>query len=760
MPARRDPRLAPGLGQLCASAALAAGLLFVLELYFGRLLLPRLGGSAGVWTTCLCFFQAALLAGYLLAHGVQRLGPRGQGAAFLGALGLGGLLLPIGLPDGWAPDPAQPALGLLWALTRYLGLPFLALAAASPLLQSVASRRGGSAQRVLAASNAGSLAGLLLYPLVLEPLFDLEAQAWGWAVAYGLLCWVCLFAWRAGHGGEAAEEAEVSEPPPAEAPPASDPAAGTSAEGDASPGDGGEEEARKPSWLAWCVLAAVPAALLYAITTTLSTFFPPLPLLWVLPLALYLGGMSLAFARSRERAPSALLGALLPLSAATLLVSSYLLPALGRRPTWLLLALGGHLLGFGLLAYGLHRQLARSGPEPGAAPGVVTRYNLAIACGGLVGGLAAGVGAPLVLQGPVEYPLLLALSLCLLPVGRGGRSRLFAAALTLPILLAGLRPSALAQTWPGLLAAGALVLVSGRAFAWSRLRVGATLLLVVGVAACRPGPAELRSARSLHGIHRVVSQDGFHHYLSSGVVHGRQSVDEAGRDQPRAYFAPEAPLGQAIGAWSQGHPGASVGAIGLGVGGVLPYARAGQRWRFWELDPVVISIARDPALFSYVALARERGVEVDLVLGDGRLGLASEAGPRHDLLILDAFWGDAVPIHLLTREAFDLYAERLDPEGVFVLNISTRYLDLTPLVAAEAARLGWVGLQRRESELDAAAREAGRSPSHAVILARSEERLRALVGAGWEPLPPPAARPWRDERASLVEVLGLLRSGR
>jgi hypothetical protein len=741
-----------GLRKLSASAALAAGLLFVLELYFGRLLLPRLGGSAGVWTTCLCFFQAALLGGYLLAHGLQRLSARTQGFVFLALLGGGGLLLPIGLPSGWAPDPAQPLAGLLWALTRYLGLPFVALAAASPLLQSVTSRRGGRAQSVLAASNAGSLVGLLLYPLLLEPLFDLKAQAWGWALGYGVLCWVCLFAWRGGAeppaevgaaGGQERLAAATKEETPSgeEAPPATE-----------------SEGAR---WLGWCVLAAVPAALLYAITTTLSTFFPPLPLLWVMPLALYLGGMSLAFARSRVAEPSRLLGLLLPLTAAGLLVSSYLLPALGRKPAWLLVALIGHLLGFGLLAYGLHRQLARSGPPAGAAPAQVTSYNLAIACGGLTGGLAAGVGAPLLLQGPVEYPLLLGLSLCLLPVGKGGRPRLFAAALTLPILLAGLRPSALGQTWPGLLAAGALTLAAGRAFGWGRLRVGAALLLVTGVAACRPGPAELRSARSLHGIHRVVSQDGFHHYLSSGVVHGRQSVEVALRDEPRAYFASQAPLGEVIGAWSRGHPKASIGAIGLGVGGVLPYAQAGQRWRFWELDPVVISIAEDPALFSYVARARKRGAKVELALGDGRLGLVAEGGgPRHDLLILDAFWGDAVPIHLLTQEAFDLYAERLAPEGVFVLNISTRYLDLTPLVAGEAQRLGWVGLQRRESNLDAEARQAGRSPSHSVILARSEAQLRDLVGAGWQPLPPPAERPWRDERASLVEVLGLLRSGR
>lgn len=747
------PRTPSALRWLALCAALAAGLLFVLELSFGRVLLPRLGGSAGVWTTCLCFFQAALLLGYLLAHGVQRLGGRAQAGVFLGLLGAGALLLPIGVPAEWAPDPAAPVPGLVWALARYLGLPFVALAAASPLLQSVASRRGGRSQGVLAASNAGSLLGLLAYPLLLEPLFDLGAQAWGWAAGYGLLWLACAWVLARGSSEVASEAGGETSTGDEEA--VADEASAAEVEAPGEPSSGAS------SWLGWCLLAAVPAALLYAITTTLSTFFPPLPLLWVLPLALYLGGMSLAFARPRQAAPSRFLGGLLPLTASALLVSAYLLPALARRPGWLLAALVGHLLGFGLLAYGLHRQLARGGPAAGAAPGEVTRYNLAVASGGLLGGLAGGVGAPLLLQSTVEYPLLLALALCLCPVGRGGRARLFALALTLPILLAGLRPAVLGHTWPGLAAACLVTMAAGRAFAWSTLRLGGTIVLLVGVAACRPGPAELRSARSLHGVHRVVEQDGFHHYLSSGVVHGRQARDPEGRREPRAYFAREAPLGEVTGAWSRLHPRGRAAVVGLGIGGLLPHARAGQRWRFWELDPVVIELAEDPALFSYTEDARARGIGLELKLGDGRLGLAAEAGREgHDLLILDAFWGDAVPIHLLTEEAFDLYLERLSPRGVLALNVSTRYLDLTPLVAGEAQRLGLVGLQRREVELDAEARAAGRAPSHCVVLARDRRDLEGLAGAGWDPLPAPAARPWRDERASLIEVLGLLRSGR
>ncbi|MBL4850327.1 MAG: fused MFS/spermidine synthase, partial [Planctomycetes bacterium] len=326
----------------------------------------------------------------------------------------------------------------------------------------------------------------------------------------------------------------------------------------------------------------------------------------------------------------------------------------------------------------------------------------------------------------------------------------------------GLRPEALSHTWPALLAGIALCALAGRAFSWSRARTLASVAFLIGVAACRPGPPELHAARSLHGVHRVVAQDGFHHHLSNGVVHGRQAEEPARRGAPRAYFALEAPLGQVVSSWSRAHPHGQAAVIGLGIGGILPHAAPQQRWRFWELDPVVIAIARDLALFSYLADAKARGVILEVFTGDGRLGLQHEPQTsRHDLLVVDAFSGNAIPIHLLTEEAFDLYVARLKDDGLLVLNISTRYLDLTPLVASAAERLGLVGLQRREASVSSDARRLeGRAPSHCVVLARDPKRLESLVALGWSPLPPPAARPWRDERASVVEVMSLLRSGR
>lgn len=760
---------APGARARAAAlcAGLSAALLFMVEPLFGRMLLPRLGGSAGVWTTCLCFFQATLLCGYLLAHLAQRLSPRAQVAGYALLLLAGAALLPPSLALDWSPAAEAPSSGLWAALVGRLGLPFLALSLSGPLIQAWVTRGGGAAQGVLAASNAGSLLGLLAYPFLLEPMATLSALAEGWSVGFlaaGLA--ICALGWtwpRAGRGPIGGPETAPVEP--SLAPAATPDARGAGPPELAESGPGESLPAASPpapgrAFAAWALLAFIPATLLYGLTTTLSTYFPPLPLLWVCPLALYLGGMVAAFARGRgPRSPR--LGASVALCAAILLVSGALLPALARRPTWLLSALTFHLLGFGWVAFGLHSALAARGPAAGAAPAEVTAFNLAIGAGGLVGGVLGGVLAPLLFGGPYEYPLLLGLAICVVPAGKS-RARLFALGLAAPLLLLGLRPGTLPERWPALLCALPLVGWAAWALRWRGPRVAGALVFLGALVLLRPGPAELYGARSLHGVHRVVDQDGFHHYLSSGVVHGRQSTQPGEEDRARAYFASAAPLGQVVGRWSDAHPVGRAEVVGLGIGGLLPYARADQRWCFWELDPAVLAIARDPALFTYLSRAEARGVELEVRLGDGRLGLAAlraQGVPPADLVILDAFCGDAVPTHLLTQEAFDLYAARCAPEGLLVFNISTRYLDLAPLVAAEAARLGWSGLQRREVDLDHAARVAGRAPSQCVVLAREARLLRPLGDLGWGTLPPPAERPWRDERASILDLLSLVRSG-
>ena len=712
-------------GPSALTAGLGAGLLFSVELLYARLLLPHLGGSAAVWTTSLFFFQALVLGGYGLGHLAQNLRPRTQVGATLLLVGGGALLLPPAIPASWSPSPSQLLPDVLWLLTRRVGPPFLALASLTPLLLGWLAGQAERPERLLAASNAGSLLGLITYPLVLEPALGLwrQGQLWSFAyVAWSLLVLACaLSALRSTRGTRAT--------PPGQ---------------------------RTGRFREWTLLALLPAALLYGVTTALTTFLPPLPLLWVLPLALYLVSFVLAFRQPERDRPRlrALLAALVPL----LILGWLLRGALARWPSALLGLLALHLLGFGALALALHQELARRAPPAAEA----TRFNLAIGLGGLLGGGLCALAAPLLLRDASDYPLLLALGLLTLPPRgealRQGRARLLGLSLLLPLLAVAVDPAQLPDALPLLLIGGALVLALARQRAWSRARLSLGLGLVAALGLARLGPPDLAATRSLHGVHRVVESEGFRHYLLGGVVHGRQRLDAP--DEPLAYFARSAPLGQALQRWSSAHPQGRVSVIGLGVGGLLPYARPQQRWRFYELDPTVERYAR--AHFRYL---ERSAAPVEVELGDGRRGLRDAAlagAPRSDLLVLDAFNGDAVPVHLLTEEACALYLDRLAPGGLLLANVSTRFLRLAPLLARHAQRFGLVGALRRErfsAAERAAARREGRAPSTCVALARDPAALLELRAMGWDPLPPPAARTWTDERASVLDLAELVTLG-
>ncbi|MGE0706758.1 MAG: spermidine synthase [Planctomycetota bacterium] len=765
-------------------AGCAAALLFSVELLYARLLLPRTGGSAAVWTTCLLFFQVVLLAGYALGHALARRRVRTQVGLYLLLVAAGALALPLRIDPGFMPRPERPLLDLLLALGRGLLLPFLALSTATPVLLAWRAREGARPERLLAASNAGSLLGLLAYPLLVEPWIGLFRQTVLWTAGYGL--WALLLVVtglraarapgageappaasssaaprRARRGSFAGAEAELrsatplassSPPPGATRPRAGCTFAGAEAElrsatplASSSPPPGATRPRAGCTFRAWALLALLPAALLYGVTTALTDLLPPTPLLWVLPLALYLLSFVLAFAPARPPDPArlrALAGLVVPL----LLTAWLLRGAVARSPGALFGLLVAQLLGFGLVALALHTELARRAPPGGES----TRFNLAIGAGGALGGLLCAVAAPLLLSLPLEYPLLLALAVPVLAPGAGqGRAHLFGLSVLAPALLLALRPGRLGLALPALLLTGALALALARQLRWSRRRALLALALLTATGLGHLGPPDLWAARSLHGVHRVVERDGVRHYLMNGVVHGRE--DPARPREPMAYFAREAPLGVALEAWSAAAPrGSSALVIGLGVGGMLPYARPGQRWRFYELDPLVERVARER--FDYLRDARA-GVEV--AIGDGRLLLEAEArrrAPPHELLVLDAFNGDAVPVHLLTEEAFALYTARLAPRGLLVCNVTCRWLRLEPLIARHAARLGLSGVARAE-RVDAAARRRGRADSRCVVLARSPAALEPLRARGFTDLGPPAARTWTDDRASVLELL-------
>jgi hypothetical protein len=719
---------------------LGAALLFWVQLFFGKLLLPGFGGTPAVWNTCLLFYQAVLLGGYAYADLLGRLlVPRRQAVVHALVLLAPAALLPVGLPAGWEPPgDANPVPWLLGALALGLGVPFFVLSTTSPLLQRWFSRlglpRSHDPYPLYAASNLGSMLGLLGYPLLVEPNATLAVQAslwsWGYAlyVLLGLACAAALL-----RAPASAHEGAAQDPAPAPLP---------------------------SQRLQWLLLSFVPAALLYGVTTMLATDVASVPLLWIVPLGLYLLSFVLAFA-SWQPLPFGALAAVLPLGLAAMVITLLLNLASPAAPY---LAL--HLAGFLTTAFVLHRELALRRP----AAEHLTGFYLWISLGGLLAGLYCAILAPMLYDSVLEYPMALLLAGLLLHAARIGgtgmgsvpRVRLAALTLALGALLlllgAGFSLAPLPASLPG--HAPLLLALLGIALAFRPGRLVLALGLAAGVMLGQFAPrAEglLHASRSFFGVHRVYRVEGRYQVYQHGTtVHGRQSLDPALRRTALSYFHPSGPIGQALGLLYMAHPIERVAVLGLGAGSLAAYSSSGQQWDFYEIDPTVEAIALDPSLFTFLADARG---ECRVILGDARLSLQRTAAAPYDLIVADVFSSDAIPVHLFTREAFELYFRRLAPEGVLALHITNRFLDLEPVLGAIAAELGLVGVAQWDGSMTAHEAEIGKAASHWALVARRSEHLGALARRGrWRPLAVrEGVRAWTDDYS---DVLGVLQLGR
>lgn len=694
------------------AVALSAGLLFCLEPLWARLVLPRFGGSAAVWSTLLVFYQALLLAGYAAAHGLTQRGPR-VALTVWGTLAVVALaLMPLAVPASGADAPSVPVSALLVESLPVVP-PFLLLAMTGPLLQRQFSqvRPGADPYPLYAASNVGSILGLLSFPLA-ETHSGLGRIAVAWAA--GLVVAVVLIAVAM---ARPAARASTGAPSPAVDEPASQPA---------SP------------W-SWFALALGPSAALVGLTTWLATAIASLPMLWVLPLLAYLLSFVVAFGR---RKPS-LAGtgrfavlAMVPLSLALALDANH--------PTWAVLAV--HLVGFFAVALACHRRLAALQPPVQH----LTRYYLAQSVGGVVGGVAASLLAPLLCSGPTEYLLALVATLGLAfgwaPLRAAG-SGLGAAVVPGAVALA------LSLAQPDLRTLGFSVGVLG-AYLLSRqparfvVGVGGVLLAAQLVPAPQSGEA-IHTARGFYGIH-AVTRDGPWVQLRHGVtVHGRQRADQREKCVPQLYYHRTGPIGQLLSELVLPAT-ATVGAVGQGTGNLACYAKPGQAWTFFEIDPLVDAIARDPHWFTFLGRA---SVAATTVLGDARTQLQAWTGPKFDLLVLDAYSSDSIPIHLLTVEAMALYWRNAQPDAVLAFHVSNRYFDLPPVVGALAVDSNAVALVREDATLTDAERAEGKSESVWVAVARNPRRLDALRATGQWRAVTPAVRAWTDDRASALDVL-------
>ncbi len=703
-------------GAVAAVLFVNAFLMFVLQPHITKRLLPVLGGSAEVWVVCSLFFQLALLAGYSAAYGVRRLplaSALGLHAALIGAAWL---LWPLSVGDG-PPLGVSPPAWTLRLLVGQVGLLFAALAATSPLLQTAYARAAPDLDPypLFAASNAGSLAGLFSYPLLFEPLLSLDAQARAWSggavVLLVLLVLTGTQLVRAG-GSVAVRETESSPPPPL------------------------RQRVR------WLLLSLVPSVLLLSVTAQITTDIAPIPLLWMVPLGLYLGSFILVFARGWK--PSRWTWPVLAV------VSLPVLLAFTYEPSqwwWI----GAHLAILWNGAVLCHGALVQEKPGPER----LAEFYLWLALGGALGGVCAGVVAPLVFDMRVEYPLAVLGVLWLAPQRPAGVTPLrltWRIGLGLFVILGlaavGLaRATAAPPRLANLFVLAPLVLA---VIAWHRPRVfalgaSAALLAILTGRQEEPGVTLLRG-RSFYGTYsvRFLPEAQARALVHGTTIHGLQSLRPERRREPLAYYGTASPLGDVFRARVSSND--RVALIGLGAGVILRFARPGSQWTVYEIDLEVAQLAQNSALFSHWA---EAAVTPVLLIGDGRSRLREAPDQSYDLIVVDAFASDSIPVHLLTREAMQLYVSKLREGGTLLFHISNRYIDLAPVLGATASSLGLVAHERSDEADDPV---AGLAASRWVQIGDRKTLVRPTLQWGAVDVLP-ADRPWTDDYSSLLGVL-------
>lgn len=719
---------------------LSAGILFLVQPMFAKMVLPLLGGSPGVWNTCMVFFQAMLLAGYLYSHLLtSRLALKSQFLAHLLVLAAPMFCLPISIRDVDGPLTTEsPILWLLSTLAVGVGLPFFVVSTTNPLLQKwFAGTRHSSASDpyfLYAASNLGSMMALVGYPLVVEPTLPLLRQSHVWSGGYGLVA-----ALLAGCGIAALRQNGITSDGPSRP---------DAIESSTQPIPNLKRRLR------WIALSLVPSSLMLGVTNYISTDIASTPLFWVIPLAIYLLTFILVFAR---RPPIPHQWIVRAFSWLVLLVAITFV----ADTSWPLVIL--HLVTFFVTAMMCHGELARDRPDTRH----LTEYYLWMSFGGVLGGMLNALVAPLVFPTVLEYPIAIVAASMLRPADPRHSSTPNARRLDwkLPIGL-GLAMAAIAwlmrdvslETYPA-----ATLPLLGLPAAICFTFIDRPMRYALGLVSVMSGAAlflsfqspVLHTARSFFGVHRVVydREHGLHKLKNGGTFHGWQHLDPVRRTEPTAYYHRTGPIGDIFALLAKRHAPVKIGVTGLGTGGVVAHRQPGMHFTFFEIDPLVQQIAERVEFFTYLSDAGADSYAI--VLGDGRLTLALEPDHFFNLLLLDAFSSDMIPVHLLTREAIEMYLDKLADAGVLVFNISNRFLDLEPVVGDLAAAIGLACVSRADLEVSDVEKDAGKAPSHYMALARRPEHFGELVrNPKWRPVQGRAnARIWTDGYSNIISAV-------
>jgi len=706
-------------------------LLFLVQPMMARMALPRLGGAPNVWNSAMLVYQALLLAGYAYAHWLARFTLKRQATIHLAILASASLTLPVGLVD---LPPAGAGWEALWVpllLAVSIGPVFFAVSAQAPLMQRwfAGDPSAGAPWALYAASNLGSFVGLIAYPLVAEPLLTLRAQSLAWSAGYCVLLALVTICARARWQ---TPNVALAQPLPL-------------------------EPAPSISWrriALWLGLAAVPSGLMLSTTTHLTTDVFAAPLLWVIPLGLYLLSFVVAFAD--RRAP--LRAVTMHTPGVVLLCGSYAMLSNGSGTLWVA---GGACLLLFCLAASLHGRLYDLRPEPAQ----LTRFYLVMSAGGALGGLFTALVAPLAFDWAWEHPLLVLAGALLMPLpellrwrhGEGIEPAMVRIAMVLLLVMAAFLGWQLSDValdpGAGLPATLLTVFLCGCGLMLSAWRPAFVAVVVIAMIA-QGGFLTIRSSwkgertRSYFGIYAIrdYPEDRLRILSHGTTLHGQQSLDPAHRDDALSYYGPTSGAGLLFAALHRiAGPTARVGVVGLGTGSLACQSKPGQRWTFFEIDPVVLRFSTS-GRFTFL---RDCTPKAGVLIGDARLELAKLPPATFDVLAIDAFSSDAIPVHLLTREALLVYERALTPGGLLLLHISNRYIDLGPVVAANARDLGLAARSRFDVPVD-----PRYTASRWIVLARDPALLDSLASARpdapWMPLESPAPHGWSDDHASIL----------
>ena len=727
---------------------ISAGLLFWIQPLIAKTLLPLLGGTPSVWNTCLLFFQTMLLAGYIYALASSRwLSLRAQAAVHAVLL----LLILVYLFRGSAQAPVltalqheNPARWLLQTLFFSIGPQFFILSASNPLLQSWFSRmrhaRAGDPYFLFAASNAGSLIALLGFPLLLESNLGLNQQYQSWRVGFvvlvTLVCVIALILKPLENASGLSDEAERDV----------------------------QNSVSIIRRLRWLALAFVPSSLMIGVTTYITADVAAVPLLWVIPLALYLLTFVLAFTRNRF-ASAAVLNR--PLIVAALVVT-LILASGATEPPWILILAN---LGFFFIAALIcHSQLANDRP----AVTHLAEYYLWIAIGGALGSVFNVLIAPLLFSSVVEYPLAIVIACMLvrpaapsLDETADKRSSfgvpnkyldvaypfgLYLLTVSLALVVTHVRPGSSIVNL--LIVLGIPLILINHFFRKRPIRLGLGLCAVMLASVYYTGQTDrtLHVARNFFGTTRVTTNatSTVNSLFSGNTVHGRQFADQSRQCEPLSYHHENGPLGQVMAVYNAAPANGHVAVIGLGVGAMAAYSQPAQEWTFYELDPDVINLARNSQHFTYLQHCARGAMNV--IEGDARLNLQNAPDDHYGLIVLDAFSSDAIPIHLVTQQALDLYLSKLAEGGMMAFHISNRSLNLKPVLGDLAASRNLICIAF--DDLQPGPFEA-KDPSQWVVMARSAPEISNLsINSQWQQLEGrKGVRVWSDDFSNILRAI-------